>query len=105
MAKWCGKIGFVVLNETSPGSWKEETIERTYYGDLNRNSRRLQSSGNLNDNITINNELSILADPFANENFHYIRYVEFMGAKWKVDTVDVQRPRLVLSLGGVYNIG
>lgn len=103
MAKWSGKIGFVVASETKPGVWKEVATDRTYYGDLIRNTRKLQSSGNVNDNVTISNEISIVADPFANENFHAIRYAEFMGTKWKVTSVDVQYPRLILSLGEVYN--
>ena len=70
---------------------------------MTRNARRLQSSGNLNDNLVIANELSIVADPYANENFHAIRYAEFMGAKWKISSVQVQYPRLVLELGEVYN--
>ena len=103
MAKYYGKIGFEASVETIPGVWVEQITERTYYGDLIRNTRRLQSSGNVNDNVIISNEISIVADPFAYENFHSIRYAEFMGAKWKVSSVDVQRPRLTLTLGEVYN--
>ena len=103
MSKYCGKIGFATTIETIPGNWEEQFTERIYYGDLIRNSRKLQSSGNQNDNITISNEISIVADPFAYENFHAIRYAEFMGSKWKVTSVDVQHPRLILSLGEVYN--
>lgn len=103
MARYCGKIGFAETKETKPGVWKDEIVTRIYYGDLIRNARRLQSSGNLNDNIVVTNELSIVADPYANENFHAMRYAEFMGVKWKITSVEVQRPRLILSLGEVYN--
>lgn len=103
MAKWFGKIGFAETKETTPGVWEEQITEREYFGDLTRNTRRLQSSENLNDNITVDNEISIVADPFANQNFHAMRYVEFMGTKWKVLTVEVQYPRLILSLGDIYN--
>ena len=101
--KYCGKIGFAITSETVPGNWTEQITEKLYYGDLIRNSRKLQSSGNQNDNIVISNEISIIADPFAKENFHAIRYAEYMGTKWKVSSVDVQYPRLILSLGEVYN--
>ena len=101
--KYCGKIGFATTVESVPGIWAEQITERAYYGDLIRNSRKLQSSGNQNDNIIISNEISIVADPFAYENFHSIRYAEFMGTKWKINSVDVQYPRLILSLGEVYN--
>lgn len=103
MAKWCGIIGYAEQVETTPGVWSEQITERKYYGDVIRNNRRLQSAGKLNDDINVGNEISIIADPFANNNFHSMRYVEFMGTKWKVTTVDVQYPRLILSLGGVYN--
>lgn len=104
MAKFFGVIGFNEGTvETRPGVWEQQVVERQYYGDLIRNSRRLQSTDQLNDDINISNEISIVADPYANANFHSIRYVEFMGAKWKVSNVDVQFPRLILSLGGVWN--
>ena len=103
MARFAGKVGFAVQNETSPGVWTEEIRERQYYGDLVHNSRRLQTSGNLNDDIEISNRVSIIADPYAFENFHAMRYVIFMGSKWKVTEAEVEYPRLVLSLGGLYN--
>ena len=103
MAKFFGKIGYAETKQTSPGVWEEEITEREYFGDLTRNTRRLQSSGNLNDNIVVANEISIVADPFANQNFHAMRYVEFMGTKWKISNVEVQYPRLILTLGGQYN--
>ena len=103
MARWAGKVGFETSVETEPGIWEEKINERKYYGDLNRNAHRLESSNVINDNINISNEISFLADPYAKENFHAIRYVEFMGTKWKVSNIEVQFPRLVLSLGGIYN--
>lgn len=105
MPKFYGKIGFADQVETRPGIWIDGIVERDYFGDLIRNTRRLQSSDQLNDDITISNEISIVADPYANQNFHTIRYATFMGTKWKVTSVDVQYPRLVLTLGGVYNGG
>lgn len=103
MAKWFGKIGYAETVETEPGIWEEKITEREYFGDLLRNTRRLQSASQVNDNIDISNEISIVADPYANENFHSMRYAEFGGTKWKITSVDVQYPRLNLSLGGVYN--
>lgn len=103
MARYCGMIGFATSVETAPGVWEKQIVERKYYGDKYRNTRRLQSTNQLNDDIVVNNEISIVADPYAYENFHSILYAEFMGVKWKASNVDVQRPRLVLTLGGVYN--
>ncbi len=103
--KFAGKIGFAVTEEVKPGVWKEIITERVYYGDLTRNLRRLEQASRVNDNIGISNEITIVADPYAYENFHSIRYVIFMGNKWKVTTVEVYYPRLKLSIGGLYNNG
>lgn len=103
MAKFYGAIGYAVTEETKPGVWMEKITERMYYGDLTRNTRKLQSTDQLNDDLNIANEISIVADPFANENFHSMKYAEFMGAKWKITSVEVQYPRLILTVGGVYN--
>lgn len=103
MAKFYGAIGYAVTEETKPGVWTEKITERMYYGDLTRNTRKLQSTDQLNDDLNIANEISIVADPFANENFHSMKYAEFMGAKWKITSVEVQYPRLILTVGGVYN--
>lgn len=103
MAKFYGNIGFAETVETEPGVWVEEMTVRPYYGDLVRNNRRLENSGGVNDNVNISNDISIIADPYANHNFHSIRYIEFMGAKWKVSNIEVRYPRLILTIGGVYN--
>lgn len=103
MAKWCGKIGYVETVEEEPGVWVEQNTEKLYYGDMIRNARKLQSSGGVNDNINIANQLSIVADPYANQHFYAMRYAEVSGIKWKVTDVEVQYPRLILSLGGLYN--
>ena len=105
MAKWYGVIGYAETVETEPGLWEEQITERHYYGDLVRNTRKLQTSGGVNDDINVANEISIVADPYANQNFYYMRYVDFMGAKWKITNVEVQYPRLILSIGGLYNDG
>jgi len=103
MAKFYGAIGYAETVETRPGVWEEQITERNYYGDLIRNTRRLESSGELNYNININNEISILSDPYAIDHFHAMRYVVFSGTKWKISSVDIKYPRIVLSIGGVYN--
>lgn len=104
MAKWYGVIGYVTTVETTPGVWEEQITERNYYGDLRRNTRRLQTTEQLNDNITASNELSIVADPYAELNFHDMRYAEIKGVKWKITNVEVEPPRLNLTVGGLYNV-
>jgi hypothetical protein len=103
MAKFFGKVGYGVTEETRPGIWKATIIEKEYFGDLVRNMHRLENANQVNDNINISNEISIVADPFAYENFHLMKYVTYMGSKWKINSVEVQYPRLILSIGGLYN--
>lgn len=103
MAKFYGVIGYVETKETSPGIWQEAITERSYYGDVTRNTRRLENGENLNDDVNVNNLISIVADAYAVQNIFAIRYAKWMGASWKVTNVEVQRPRLILTIGGVYN--
>lgn len=105
MAKWFGTIGYAESVETEPGYWEEKITKRPYYGDIIRNTRMLQNAGQINDNVNIGNQISILADPYAVNHIYAMRCVEFQGADWKVTNVDVQYPRLILSLGGLYNNG
>lgn len=104
MAKWYGVIGYAETVETTPGVHQDKITTRNYVGDVIKNTNRWSSSSDsTNDDLNINNQLSILADPFAYQNFHAMKYVEFMGTKWKVLSVEVRYPRLILTIGGVYN--
>lgn len=101
--KFYGVVAYAITEEVIPGKWKECIVKKQYRGDITRVSRRLQSADKVNDDIRINNEIRILADAFAYQNFQNIRYVVWMGTKWKVESVTVDRPRLVLEIGGEYN--
>ena len=103
MAKYSGKIGFLSTKETIPGVWEEIIIEKNYCGDLVRNISRTQSTDKTNDDINVNNNISIVADPFAYENFQHMKYITFMKNKWKISSVEIVYPRIILSLGGLYH--
>ena len=104
MAKWFGKVGYAVTEEIEPGDWQEQITEREYFGDVISNRwKRQQTSDQNNDNINLSNVISIVADPFANQHCSNIAYVEYMGTKWKVTDIEPQFPRLLLTIGGVYN--
>ena len=103
MAKFSGMIGFVISRENSPGIWKEVKEERHYTGDFVKTSKRYETSSEVIDNVRFLDDISIVADPFAHENFASIKYVCFGGVKWKISSVDIQYPRLILSIGGLYN--
>lgn len=103
MSKWFGIVGYGMTEETRPGVSELKIVERPYYGEIIRNTKTNNQGEGLNDNIELQNDFSIIADAFAYENFSLIRYVKYMGARWKIKSVDVEHPRLILSVGGVYN--
>lgn len=104
MAKWYGVVGYAETKETTnPGVWIEEIVERNYYGDTMTTTRRLQGADKVNNDVVVNATISIVSDPYAIQNFSCIRYAEYMGTRWKVDSVTVEFPRLSLQLGGVWN--
>ena len=103
MSKFYGEVGYADTIETRPGVWVDSIVERSYYGDVYEMRSRWDKSGGVNENLTISHTINILADAFAYEHFSKIKYVKWMGAKFKVTEIKVQRPRLVLTIGGEWN--
>jgi hypothetical protein len=104
MAKFYGPVGYVDTVEVRPGVWEEQITVRNYRGDLLENTVKwASSSDSTNDDLNISNQISIVADPFAYQNAHLLKYVEYMGAKWKIISFKISRPRLILTVGGLYN--
>lgn len=103
MAKFYGAIGYGESVESAPGVWRDVITERSYFGDVIRNTRKLREGESVNDDITVQNSISIVADAYASEHFFAIRYIRWAGTLWTVTDVEVQSPRLILRLGGVYN--
>ena len=103
MARFFGKVGYVSIDNTAPGIYEEVSVVKNYYGNVLRNTRRYESGEHLNDNLTVNNMISILADAYAFDHFFAMRWIEWMGIRWKITNIEVQRPRLILTIGGVYN--
>ena len=101
MAKFFGPVGYGTESESAAGVWAGVT-ERSYYGDVMKNASRIDDGQAKANEIVLNNQISIVADPYAYENFFAIRYVKWLGAYWTVTNVTVQRPRLLLTIGGVY---
>jgi len=103
MARYSGKIGYAIGSETSPGIWESQITECDCKGDIITARRSNQQGENVNDNIVLNSTFSVLGDAFSYDNFLFIKYITFMGVKWRVTAVEVVRPRLLLTVGGVYN--
>lgn len=103
MSKWYGVIGYGIAEKIRPGVYESDIVERTYYGDMTRVASSSTQGESLNDDIELKNSISIIADAYALQNFTTIKYITIMGVRWKVRSVEVQRPRLLLSIGDVYN--
>lgn len=101
--RYHGRVGYFETVETKPGLFEEKLTFREYYGDVLRNTRRDSSGSNVNVTITVSNQISIVADPYAREHFFQIRCIEWQGTLWTVTEVNVEYPRLILSLGDVYH--
>ena len=101
--KFYGNVGYRITEEVRPGVQTPTITERPYYGDIQRLSRRLGSDNKVNADITIENQISIVSDPFALDHFQNIIYVWWMGTPFTVSKVEVEFPRLILTIGEVYN--
>lgn len=103
MAKWKGKVGYITHAEVEPGVWIPVPVEKPYKGDILRSSSSWATSNKTNDDLKMSGQISIVANPFAYEHFSEIKYVEFMGGFWEVSGAEPNRPRIILTVGGVYN--
>ena len=103
MTKFHGKVGYVETIETAPDVWDEVATERLYSGDVLRMSKSWQNGEHLNDNLQVNVQISIVSDPYLYSHFHALRYVEYMGSLWKITNAEPQYPRIILTIGGIYN--
>lgn len=103
MARYHGYVGYAIDVEAYPGVWEEQISEHEYFGDVIKNRMNIQQNSNVNAKITISNSISIIADPFAYEHVYAMRYVTYLNKKWTITNIDIQRPRLILTIGGLYN--
>ena len=101
--RFAGNVGYGESTETAPGVWENTITERTYRGDVNRNIKKDDEGETLHDDLRINNAISVLADDYAYQHFFAIKYVIWQGQRWKVSSVEVKTPRLILNMGGLYN--
>ena len=106
MARFYGKIGFAVMEETKPGIYRETYTERSYKGDVLNRRYRWQDTDHFNEDISVTNEISIIADNFANTNIGTMRYVRWLNQVFEIEsaTIDLDRHRITLSLGGIFNV-
>ena len=103
MARYYGTIGFVLDHvKTAPGVWNEVVVKRNYYGDVMKRRVSWEKGESINDDVKINNQISILADEFAERNAYAMKWIEWKGVRWKVTSIEFERPRMILTIGDVY---
>lgn len=102
--KFHGNVGFLQTVDDGHSVYKPQLTEKPYYGDVLRYTKRYEPGQQVNDDLKINNQISIVADQFAYENFGFMRYVVWMGQKWKIESAEIEYPRIILTIGGLYNV-
>lgn len=103
MARFCGEVGYGIPTEDPPGVWADVITERQYFGDVIRNTMRSEPGDKVNNDVSVGNSISIVADQYATEHYFRIKYLRWEGVCWSVTSVEVRRPRLILEIGVVYN--
>ena len=103
MARYYGSIGFAVSEESCPGVWRDMITEKKYKGTITRNSVRWSVDSDASDKFRVDNAISVIADPYIEAHVSDIRYAVWLGQKWKVSSVQINSPRIVLQLAGEYN--
>ena len=101
--KYYGNIGYQIEVESEDSVWVPTIVEKPYFGDVIRNASKRETSDTINDKINISNRISIVADPFAFENFQNMKYVVWLKQLWNINSAELQPPRIILEIGGVYN--
>lgn len=101
--RFFGKVGYQIETESTDSVWAKTMVAKSYFGDVIRNNTRRDTGDTINDQIDINNRISIVADPFAFENFQNMKYVEWLKQLWNIKSIELQPPRIILEVGGVYN--
>jgi hypothetical protein len=105
MAKFSGLIGYAIQSETTPGVWENQIVEKSYRGDILLSQQRWEKTESANNNLNLDNSISVIADPYAYANSGFIKYIVLHGQKWSIKSLAINRPRIVLQIGGLYNGG
>lgn len=103
MAKYAGLVGYVSLVESPPGVWNQVSNPKRMRGDIIRQSSSNQNGDKVNSDITLNHRVSLIGDAYSLGNYSDIKWIEIDGKKWEVNSIEIQRPRIIVTLGGVWN--
>jgi len=105
--KFHGVVGVATGDQiekpANSGIFVDEIEERVATGEQIRDTRQIANPDKVNFDMTLSTTISVMADVFADVDFLAFRYCERAGVKWVIVNVEPARPRLLLTLGGVYN--
>lgn len=109
MSKFTGLVGFITQEESIPGVWSPIENSKKMRGDLisssatNGNGSRIADSGKVNDDVSLNHRVSLLGDYYTFNNYLNIKWIQIGGRKLEVSSIELQRPRVILTVGGLWN--
>ncbi len=103
MAKYAGLVCYVTQEEKVPGVWTPLENPVLMKGDIIRQSSNYQDNGKINSDISLNHRVSLVGDAYAFDNYYNIKWIMLDGRKWEVTSVEIQRPRIIVSIGGLWN--
>jgi hypothetical protein len=103
VAKFYGAIGYALQEESVPGVWADTITEKKYRGDVVLDQRRWRTEEKVNDDISLDNSISIIADTYAYKNIGFMKYIVWNGTPWKIQSFSINRPRIIIQIGGLYN--
>lgn len=104
MARFHDKVGFLIpVDNQETGISEPQPVERRYYGKIIEHTRKWETADHLLDNLNVTNQISITANDYAFKHASAIAYVRYMNGWWKVVSIRVKAPEIILTLGGVWN--
>lgn len=106
--RFYGNVVYVeqVEREDRPGVMVDKPTVRTVKGNVKKNFYRWKNNPNQStlDAENVSHIIEIVADPYAINHFGSMRYIEWLGQKWKIESVDASSlPQLTIYVGGLYN--
>lgn len=103
MARYSGLVGYVTQEETVPGVWSPVENPRTMKGEIIRQSSTNPDHGKINSDISLNHRVSLWGDAYAFDSYYAIKWIQIDGRKWEVTSVEIKRPRIIVTVGGLWN--
>jgi hypothetical protein len=103
MARYWGVIG---INrgpvQTSPGILTPKIEEVQVSGEMRQERLNWPQAG-MREGLSARHVLSVITPEDSDIDFTEAVYISWQGRKWSVTSIQYKRPRVELSLGGIYS--